>query len=210
MTHVKVCGITSVQDARTCADLGASAIGLNFVAESPRRIEVALAREIADAVRGRVLVVGVVADETTERLRALVDEAGLECLQLHGDEPPEALEPHLPHAYKAVRIAGPHDVAAARRYGGRYLLVDAKVSGVKGGSGRTFDWSLVRELAGERRLTLAGGLGPHNVADAIRAVRPFCVDVASGVESSPGVKDRAMVEAFVRAAKDALSGSPPA
>lgn len=210
MTHVKVCGITSVQDARMCADLGASAIGLNFVAESPRRVDVARAREIADAVRGRVLVVGVVADETTERLRRLVADAGLECLQLHGDEPPEALEPHLPHAYKAVRIAGPEDVAAARRYGGRYLLVDAKVAGIKGGSGRTFDWALARELATERRLTLAGGLGPDNVAEAVRAVRPFCVDVASGVESAPGVKDRAKVEAFVRAARGALSDSPPA
>lgn len=198
--HVKICGVTTVADAVAIADLGASAIGLNFVPSSKRRVDVATARAIADAVRGRVLVVGVIADLPLEEARTLVADAGLECLQLHGDEPPDALAPLLPHAYKALRIGDASDVARARTYGGDYLLVDAKVPGELGGTGHAFDWSLVTELARERRLTLAGGLRPDNVAEAIRRVRPWCVDVAGGVERAPGVKDLDLVEAFVRAA----------
>lgn len=199
--HVKICGVTTVADAVAIADLGASAIGLNFVASSKRRVDVPTARAIADAVRGRVLVVGVIADLSLAEARALVEDAGLECLQLHGDEPPDALAPLLPHAYKALRIGDASDVDRARTYAGDYLLVDAKVPGELGGTGHAFDWSLVTDLARERRLTLAGGLRPDNVAEAIRQVRPWCVDVAGGVESAPGVKDLALVAAFVRAAK---------
>lgn len=199
--HIKICGITTVADAVATVRLGASAIGLNFVPSSRRRVDVATARAIADAVRGKVLVVGVIADLAVDEARALVEDARLDCLQLHGDEPPDALTPLLPHAYKALRIGDASDVARARAYAGDYLLVDAKVPGALGGTGHAFDWSLVTELAGERRLTLAGGLHPGNVAEAIRRVRPWCVDVAGGVESAPGVKDLALVEAFVRAAQ---------
>lgn len=199
--HVKICGVTTVADAVAIADLGASAIGLNFVPSSRRRVDIVTGRAIADAVRGRVLVVGVIADLPLGDARTLLVDAGLECLQLHGDEPPDALAPLLPHAYKALRIGDASDVARARTYAGDYLLVDAKVPGELGGTGHAFDWSLVTELARERRLTLAGGLRPDNVAEAIRQVRPWCVDVAGGVESAPGVKDLALVEAFVRAAK---------
>jgi phosphoribosylanthranilate isomerase len=198
MVHVKICGVTTVSDAVACAKLGASAIGLNFVPGSPRRITIERAREIARALAStKVLVVGVVADLDVERSRALVRDAELGCLQLHGDEPPEVLAPLLPHAYKAVRIATAEDVAHARRFGGNYLLADAKVAGVLGGSGETFDWSLVKDLARERKLTLAGGLRPDNVARAVEAVEPYCVDVASGVESAPGVKDLEAVREFI-------------
>jgi phosphoribosylanthranilate isomerase len=202
--HVKICGIVRPEDAVVCADLGASAIGLNFVDSSPRRITPARAREIADAVRGRkLLVVGVVANMTVPAMRALVAEAGLGCLQLSGDETADVLEPLLPHAYKAVRIGGEDDVALARTYPGEHLLVDSKVKGSLGGTGVAFDWSLVRELATSKKLTLAGGLRPDNVADAVRAVRPYCVDVASGVERAPGDKDWDLVHAFLAAASGA-------
>jgi phosphoribosylanthranilate isomerase len=201
MAHVKICGVTSAADAELCVAAGASAVGLNFVPSSPRVVTPERAREIARAVRGRVLVVGVVADLGVDAMLALKEEAELECLQLHGDEPPEALAPLLPHAYKALRIGDASDVARADRYGGEHLLVDARVEGALGGSGRTFDWSLVSALAKRRKLTLAGGLTPDNVADAVRAVAPFCVDVSSGVESSPGVKDPDKVRRFVAAAK---------
>jgi phosphoribosylanthranilate isomerase len=205
--HVKVCGITGVDDALAAVDLGVSAIGLNFVPSSPRRIDVARAKAIADAIHATqgksVYVVGVVADLPLADMRALVGSAGLDCLQLHGDETPDVLTPLLPHAYKAVRIANADDAARAATFPGGYLLVDAKVEGTLGGTGTTFDWSLVRDLATTRKLTLAGGLNPANVADAVRAVRPFCVDVASGVESSPGVKDREKMRAFIDAARRA-------
>jgi phosphoribosylanthranilate isomerase len=186
--------------------MGVSAIGVNFVPSSPRRVDVARAREIARAVRGKTMVVGVVADLDVAAMEALVRDAELECLQLHGDEPPEALAALLPHAYKAVRIGGADDVARARRYGGEHILVDARVEGALGGSGATFDWSLAFELARERKLTLAGGLRPENVADAIRAVQPYCVDVASGVESARGggAKDLDRVRAFLASVAGAL------
>jgi phosphoribosylanthranilate isomerase len=199
--HVKICGVTTVDDAIACVDLGASAIGLNFVPSSPRRITAARAREIARAVRGRTLVVGVVADLGVEEMKQLVSDAEIGCLQLHGGEGPEALAAMLPHAYKAVRIGGPEDVARARAFGGEHILADALSEKGLGGTGTRFEWSLVRELARERKLTLAGGLRPDNVAIAIREVEPYCVDVASGVERAPGVKDLAAVAAFIEATR---------
>ena len=199
--HVKICGVTTVDDALLCVEAGASAIGLNFVQTSPRRVSVERARAIARAVRGRTLVVGVVADMEATEMRALLKSAELECLQLHGDETPATLATMLPHAYKAVRVGSAADVERARAYGGEYLLADARVEGKLGGSGKTFDWPLVAGLARERKLTLAGGLTAENVGEAIRAVGPYCVDVASGVESAPGVKDPAKVAAFIEAAR---------
>ncbi len=181
MVHVKICGVRTPDDAIAAVLLGASAIGLNFVAESPRCIDVATARTIAGAVHllqsrapegAKVIVVGVVARQSLEAMRALLRDAELDCLQLHGDEPNETLEALLPHAYKAARIAGAADVERARAIPGDYLLVDAKVDGLLGGSGTAFDWSLVRDLARDRRLTLAGGLHPDNVERAVREVRP--------------------------------------
>jgi phosphoribosylanthranilate isomerase len=201
VTHVKICGVTTAEDALMCVAAGASAIGLNFVDASPRRVTVERAREISRAVRGRTLVVGVVADMEVPAMRDLLASAELECLQLHGDETPATLATLLPHAYKAIRVATAEDVAQARAFQGPYLLVDARVPGALGGTGATFDWSLVKELARARRLTLAGGLTPGNVARAIEAVAPYCVDVASGVESAPGVKDPAKVRAFLEAAR---------
>ncbi len=207
MVHVKICGVRSADDARECVRLGASAIGLNFVPSSVRYVDVPLAQSIARAIHleaskhGKVLVVGVVANMTDSAMRALVAEAELDCLQLHGNESPELLASFLPHAYKAVPIASAADVAHARTYPGEHLLVDAKVEGELGGTGTSFDWSLIAELARERQLTLAGGLNPDNVGDAVRQVRPYCVDVASGVESAPGKKDLGKIRDFINRAR---------
>ena len=206
MLHVKICGVRTPEDARACVLAGASSIGVNFVPASPRCVDATTARAIsraAHAANAKAIVVGVVADLTLEAMRALVQDAELDCLQLHGDESHETLAALLPHAYKATRIGGVADVARARAYPGDHLLVDAKVDGALGGTGATFDWDLVKELAAERRLTLAGGLDPANVEAAVRAVRPYCVDVASGVEppEKPGEKDVAKVRAFIEAAR---------
>ena len=202
--HVKICGITTVEDALVCVNAGATALGLNFVPSSPRAISWEVARTIAASVSGRILVVGVVANMTLEGMRALRADVPLGCLQLHGDEPPEALAALLPHAYKAFRVENAGDVDEAERFPGDYVLVDAKVAGALGGTGHRVDAKLVRGLAQRRKLTLAGGLTADNVAEAIRDVQPYCVDVASGVESSPGKKDAAKVIAFVRAARDSF------
>jgi phosphoribosylanthranilate isomerase len=202
MTKVKICGITNLDDARMCIDEGADAIGLNFVSGTPRRISISEARAITDAISGSVPIVGVVANWDVDAMRALLTDARLDALQLHGDEAPETVRALLPRAYKAVRIATAADVVFAKSFPGDDLLVDAKVDGLFGGSGHVFDWSLVAELAKERRLTLAGGLTPENVQNAIRAISPYRVDVASGVETSgnPRKKDVSRVRAFVAAA----------
>jgi phosphoribosylanthranilate isomerase len=199
--RIKVCGVTTVAQAVACADAGVDAVGVNFVASSPRRVDAGLAADMVRAIGSRVLVVGVVAGMSVDAMRALRDATGVGCLQLHGDESAADVEALLPHAYKAVRVAGPDDVARAEAMPGEYLMVDAKVPGALGGTGHTVDWALVAPLAARRRLVLAGGLTPDNVASAVAACGPWCVDVASGVETSPGVKDLARVHAFVAAAR---------
>jgi len=205
---VKVCGITNPEDAELSVLAGSDAIGLNFVPSSKRRIDVSTARAIADSVRGRVELVGIVADLDLAAARALQQEIGLDWLQLHGSEPP-ALLASLSRAFKAHGVGSVEDAARARAYGGERLLVDARVPGELGGTGVSFDWSLVVELARERPLILAGGLHAGNVAAAVRAVRPFGVDTASGVElaGDPRRKDPAKVQHFVRAARQASEAS---
>jgi phosphoribosylanthranilate isomerase len=200
-TRVKVCGVTTVEQAVACVDLGVDAVGVNFVASSPRRVDERLARAVVEAVGQRALVVAVVAGMTVDAMRALVLQTGVGCLQLHGDESATEVGALLPHAYKAVRVASTEDVSLAEAMPGDYLMVDARVAGALGGTGHAFDWSLVVGLARRRKLVLAGGLTPENVRSAVELVRPWCVDVASGVESAPGVKDLGRVRAFVEAAR---------
>jgi phosphoribosylanthranilate isomerase len=209
--RIKVCGITTEEDALRCIDLGIDAIGLNFVPASPRAVTPAVARAIADRVRGRTLIVGVVADLDPDALSRLSRAVGLDCLQLHGDEPPELVSTFLPHAYKAIRVGDFADVERARSYPGEHILVDAKVQGALGGTGARLDAELVVALARERKLTLAGGLTPRNVSDAIAMVRPYCVDVASGVEAAGDArrKDPALLAAFVAAVRTLPITVPP-
>jgi phosphoribosylanthranilate isomerase len=206
VTRVKICGVTSPAQALACVEAGADAVGVNFVPSSVRRVTADVGGEIARAVGTRALVVGVVAGMTVPAMRALRDATGVGCLQLHGDETADDVAALLPHAYKAIRVADRDDVARARSMPGEYVLVDAKVQGSLGGTGHAFDWELVRELARERRLVLAGGLTPENVARAVEMVRPWCVDVASGVESAPAVKDPTKMVAFVEAVRAAARG----
>ena len=201
MVRVKVCGVTSVAQAVACVEAGVDSVGVNLVESSPRRVDEGVAAAIAREVGGRVLVVAVVAGRSVAQMRAVKARTGVGCLQLHGDESADDVVALLPHAYKAVRIAGPADVAAAEAMPGEYVMVDAKVPGMLGGSGHTFDWSLVAELGKRRKLVLAGGLTPDNVARAVQMAHPWCVDVASGVESAPREKDMGLVRAFVAAAR---------
>jgi phosphoribosylanthranilate isomerase len=204
MTRVKICGVTRPEDAEASVEAGADAIGLNFFPKSPRCVDAATARRIVEAIAGRALAVGVFVDADAAAIEALRSATGIGCIQLHGDEPPELLASFLPHAYKAIRVRGPEALVEARRFAGEHILLDAYVPGMPGGTGARFDWSLAAQLAHERKLTLAGGLDPSNVAAAIAAVQPYCVDVASGVESAPGRKDPEKVRAFIQAAKRLL------
>lgn len=201
MAAVKICGLTTVNDAVHCAEAGADAIGLNFWPKSPRSTDIDTARAIVDAVGHRVQTVGVFVDFSTAQISEIMTKTGIEWAQLHGGETPAEVAALLPHAYKAIGVEDGSAIELARIYPGEHLLLDASVPGVPGGTGRTFDWSIAAEVAKVRKLTLAGGLNPENVRRAIEVVRPFRVDVASGVESQPGRKDPALVEAFIAAAR---------
>jgi phosphoribosylanthranilate isomerase len=207
---IKICGVTTPEDAEMVAEAGADAIGLNFVPSSPRVVSEERARSIAQAVRGRVEIVGVFANRTPEEMRDVAERVGLDWVQLHGDESPDTLAAASRMrqglgAMKAVRVGQAADVEQARRFAGERLLVDALVRGALGGTGHAFDWSLVVALARERSLVLAGGLRPDNVARAVLQVRPFGVDTASGVEHMPGQKSAAATRAFVAGARAAAA-----
>ena len=204
MTYVKVCGITSVDDAEIAVEAGADAIGLNFVAGTPRCLSTEGAREVSRSIAGRAVRVGVFRDPSPEEVVRTVEDVGLDVVQLHGEEPPELLAAlHYP-VLKALP-GDAHVAAAARRYPGCDLLVD-NPSG--GGTGQTWPFERVRDLvAGGRRVWIAGGLSPENVASAVHAARPYGVDASSLLERSPGKKDPKKVRAFVRAVRSA-AGDP--
>jgi phosphoribosylanthranilate isomerase len=203
MTWIKICGVTNVADAEQIAELGVDAIGLNFVLGSKRRVTREQAEHVARAVRGRVELVAVVADPTDAEVKELREELGIPWLQLHGQEAAARVGRLQPNAYKAVPIEDAADARRAATFPGERLLVDTKVPGASGGTGKVFDWQLVTDLVAERQLILAGGLTPANVAGAVRVLKPFGVDVASGVESAPGKKDPARLRAFVEAVRSA-------
>jgi phosphoribosylanthranilate isomerase len=202
MAEVKICGLTTLEDTRRCIDAGADVIGLNFWPGSPRHVDRSTARMIVETLGDCAQMVGVFVDAELEQIREILAETGLQWAQLHGEETPEELAELLPNAYKAIGVKDGGAVELARTYPGEHLLLDASVPGMPGGTGRTFDWAIAAEVAKERKLTLAGGLKPANVGEAVRLVQPFRVDVASGVESSPGRKDPVLVRRFIAAAKD--------
>ncbi len=207
---IKICGVTSVEDAKVVQEAGADAVGLNFARQSSRYLEPQAARPVADAVRGKLELVGVFVDAEIDEVLAIARRVGLDAVQLHGDESPaflDALSGQI-KAYKALRIGSPDDAKLARQYGSRRILADAKVQGAMGGTGHTFDWSLIEDLNSERDLIIAGGLRPSNVADCVSAVAPYGIDTASGVEDAPGRKNADKVSEFVSLARRAASGSP--
>jgi len=199
--RIKVCGVTRLADALAAVRLGVDALGFNFWPGSRRFVAPAVAREIVRHLPPFVTPVGVFVDQVEEELRAIAAVTGIQVLQLHGDESPE-LCARLPFpVVKSVPADRASDLDRLRAYDVQAFLVDTPSPG-HGGSGRPFDWSLAAGVATVAPVLLAGGLTPENVADAIRAVRPWAVDVASGVESSPGVKDADRMARFVSAARE--------
>ncbi len=211
--RVKICGLTTLEDTLAAADAGADMLGFNFYPASPRYITPGSCAAIVSRLRDRgfaVAAVGVFVNEDNELIRAVADDCGLDLLQLHGDEPPEALHALGSRAFKALRPASAAEAATLlARYGDRAaapaVLLDGYRPGLYGGSGATGDWSLAAEVARQRPILLAGGLTPDNVAAAVRQVLPWGVDVASGVEDRPGRKDHAKVAAFIAAARGAAA-----
>ncbi len=214
MTRIKFCGITRLDDAELAVSAGAWAIGLIFWPGSPRRCELDAAGEIAAAVKRRAEVAGVFVNATLDHVAATAEAVGLTMLQLHGDEGPaycgEAARRTGCKVIKAVRVRSGADVRALAAFHTDYHLLDSYVAGVPGGTGEAFSWELARGNWIPTRprvpMILSGGLNPDNVAEAIAAVRPFAVDVASGVEidgGPPTRKDPEKLQAFAAAVKAA-------
>jgi phosphoribosylanthranilate isomerase len=199
MTRVKVCGITCLEDAQLAVQCGADAIGFIF-APSPRRISPENAREIIKAISPFVKTVGVFVDESPDRVREILEFCGLDLIQFHGEEPPEICAAFMPRSVKAFRVRDGSVLSLMRQYQGRIraMLLDAFSSERHGGTGESFDWDIALMARGLGiPLILSGGLNPANIRDAISAVRPFAVDVSSGIEARPGKKDPLLMEAFM-------------
>jgi len=194
MIPVKVCGITRAEDARLAAGLGAAALGFIFYPPSLRYIAPDQARAVADAVGGHIRKVGVFVNLPLEEVNTIVDEAGLDLVQLSGNEPPEYCRDIAVPVIKTFHVETSFDPAVTHSYDLNAILLDTRQAGSYGGTGRAFEWSLVNRDAFNSPLILSGGLTPENVLDGIEIVRPDAVDVNSGVEASPGVKDRAKLE----------------
>ncbi len=203
MVRVKICGVTTPEDACVAARAGAHAIGLNFHPASPRCVDAERARAIASAVPAGLCKVGVFVDMDRETVRRLCDAVPLDAIQFHGAETPEDCCGWTQKVIKAFRLRDRRALEAVCQFAAvDFVLVDAYVPGVVGGTGKTVPWEWLGDLD-RSRLILAGGLTSENVAEAVRRVRPAWVDVASGVERSPGVKDPERVRRFIENAQSA-------
>ena len=204
---VKICGITNLADAEEAAGLGAWAVGLVHYDGSPRRCEPAEAARVGAALRRRCEVAGVFVNPTLEEVDRAVENAGLTIVQLNGDEGTafciEVARRTGAKVMKAVHVSSAADVHGAEAFRTDFHLFDTRRPGLWGGTGETFDWGLLVERRSSVPMVLAGGLRPDNVAAAVATVRPFAIDVASGVEAEPGRKDHGLLAAFFEAAHSA-------
>ena len=192
---VKICGITCVEDALAAVEAGADALGFNFYPKSPRFTSIEIVARIVQKVPQNTLKVGVFVDASADEIARSVSEAGLDLAQVHGEAS------GLTVRFWQALAAGPALAGRMTASGAEAYLIDSPAGAQRGGTGRSFDWSLVQGLPG--KFVLAGGLGPDNVAEAIRQVRPWGVDACSRLESAPGRKDAAKVRALVQAVREA-------
>jgi phosphoribosylanthranilate isomerase len=196
--RIKVCGFTRWPDIQAALQAGVDAIGLVFYPPSPRSVTIEQAAELTAKLPPFVSVTGLFVNASPQKIAESCTRCRLDLIQLHGDEPPEACLDLPRRTIKAVRIAVPADLIDLDRFPVSGLLMDAKAKGLYGGSGQSFDWSMLASYHSPLPLILAGGLRPDNVAEAIGQVKPYAVDVSSGVESEPGIKDPEKIAAFVQ------------
>ncbi len=199
--RIKICGITDPEDAKAAVRSGAHAVGFVFAEKSPRHISRDRVREIVSCLPPFVESVGVFVNESHDRVRDLIDYCGLDLVQFHGEEDPGYCRAFMPRAIKAFRVRDVSVVKEIRAYRAsvRAVLVDSWSSKAHGGTGKAFDWDIAREVVEEVEMPvlLAGGLDSSSVAEAVAMVRPFGVDVSSGVETAPGRKDRKLIREFI-------------
>jgi phosphoribosylanthranilate isomerase len=203
-TRVKICGVTNLADAQAAVEADADMVGLNFYEQSPRHVSLAAAVEISRALPPLVLRVGVFVNPAEALVMRAIGECGLSLLQFHGDETSEFCTQFGLMSIKALRVRDAESLTALENYQTDAFLLDAHSKSGLGGTGEKFNWDLAIEAQKfGKPVFLAGGLTPENVAEAVKKVRPFAVDVSSGVESAPGKKDHAKLKAFIEAVRQA-------
>ena len=201
MVRVKICGITSAADAQAAVDAGANLVGFNFYPKSPRHIAEEKAGEIRQKLPKRVKAVGIFVNRVAAEVISVGSSLRLDAVQLHGDEPPETVAEiaRVVPVIKAFRVEAEFPLATLEPYSPAFaFLFDAAHTDQYGGTGRTTDWDVARRASAKHRIILAGGLKVENVAAAVRIVRPYGIDVASGVESRPGKKDQGLMREFIQ------------
>ena len=206
MTRVKICGITSVEDALAAVEAGADALGFVFVPGTSRVVDPDVVEGIVKELPPLVTTVGVFVDQPLEDILRIASRSPLQVIQLHGRES-EAFSRSVPlPVIKAIRVRDVRDLAPVATYPARAFLLDAFVEGQAGGTGTSISWDVARQVKSKVPIILAGGLRPESVAQAVRIVRPYAVDVSSGVERSPGRKDHKKVREFIAAVREADRG----
>lgn len=204
MTFIKICGITNLEDARAAVAAGADALGFNFYNPSPRYITPQRAREIIEELPASVLAVGVFVNEPMKSVNAIASEAGIAALQLHGDESPDYCREFARDRYviKTLAVSDDVDLELINSYDVHAIMLDTRDSRLRGGTGKSFDWSVARRVnQSVAKLFLAGGLSPENIENAIETVRPYAVDACSALEDAPGRKNHERMRAFVNIAR---------
>ncbi|HOO62968.1 MAG TPA: phosphoribosylanthranilate isomerase [Synergistaceae bacterium] len=204
MTRIKICGLTRREDALTAAELGVNALGVILVPESPRCVSLEKAREILEDLSPEICTVGVLRNPSREFLEEVLESKLFSALQFHGEESPEMLREVPCITLKALGIAGTEDLEKARVYenAGDFLLLDSRRGSRSGGTGESFDWNLLGEISFSRPFFLAGGLKKENLREALERVNPWGVDLNSGAESAPGIKDREKMRDLVKMVRE--------
>ena len=197
MVKIKICGITNIDDAMAAVDYGADALGFNFFRKSPRYIEPNKAAEIIAQLPPFIVPVAIFVNEREERIREILSSACIHGVQFHGDETPEFCQRFGNHVIKAFQVKDKESIKHMAHYRVSAYLLDSYREGVRGGTGVTFDWHLAVVAKTFGRIILAGGLTPDNVAEAVKLVQPYGVDVAGGVEREKGIKDHGKLKKFI-------------
>lgn len=203
MTKIKICGITNIDDALNAVELGADALGFVFYSKSKRYIEPAKASEITEIIPPFIKKVGVFSNGDQGLISSIVQEAGLDLIQIHGDETPGYCD-KLEYPYiKAFRLKDEHSLGDVKKYKTNYILFDTFSKDEYGGTGKAFDWNILKDHPFENKyVIISGGLNPENVDEAVTLLRPYAVDVSSGVEEYPGKKDIDKIKKFIEAVKN--------
>lgn len=201
-TKIKICGITNLEDALIAANSGADALGFIFYKESKRYVDPEVVKGVISALPPFITTVGVFVNQSVDEISEIKDVTGINMAQLHGDETPEFASSLPLEVIKAIRFKDKSDLERVAQYSAQAILFDTYSDTEYGGTGRSLDWGILKDLSLPKKIILSGGLNPGNVAEAAKIVKPYAVDVSSGVEAEPGKKDHKKIKEFIEAIKN--------